>query len=229
MKIFLHLGDIQPDYRSIMREQSDFQVGDKIIPTSRVVIAEQIHSDLVYVCSEADCGAGFGTHPQIDAADAMVTDIPGQYLLIRTADCTPVLLHDIKARAVGAVHSGREGTRKNIVGKAVASLKQHYNVEPQDVVAHIGAGICGEHYPVSEEVWQQFNASLQDLDQAFQSFRPWHLDIRLCVFRQLLQAGVPFKNIEQDHTCTYESQRHFSYRRDGTHNRQINLIGIENE
>ena len=229
MKVFLHLGDLQPDYLSIMREQSDFRVGDRITPASRVVIAEQTHSDLVHLCSEADCGAGFGSHPQIDAADALVTNITGQYLLIRTADCTPVLLHDIRARAVGAVHSGREGTRKNIVGKAVASLKQHYNVEPQDIIAYIGAGICAGHYQVSEEIWQQFNASLQDLDQAFQNTPPRHLDIRLCVFRQLLQAGVPFKNIEQDHTCTYESQRHFSYRRDGTRNRQINLIGIEDE
>lgn len=203
------------------------RLGDKQIPAGNVVVAEQTHSDLVHICTAEDSGAGFGDHPQIPVADGLVTNIPGQYLLIRTADCTPVLLMDQQGRAVGAVHSGREGTRKNIAGKAVKLLQDHYGVAPQDITAYIGAGICWEHYQVSEAIWQEFMHSLQENGLKPDTSKPRHINIRLCIFQQLIAAGIPFKNIEQDHTCTFESGDHFSFRRDGTHNRQINLIGIE--
>lgn len=208
---------------------SHIYLGDRQIPVVNVVVAEQTHSDLVHICTPEDSGAGFGDHPQIPVADGLVSNIPGQYLLIRTADCTPVLFIDQQGRAVGAVHSGREGTRKNIAGKAVKLLQEHYGVAPQDIIAYIGAGICQEHYQVSEAIWQGFQQSLQPSGLKPDQNNPRQINIRLCIFQQLIAAGIPFKNIEQDHTCTYESLDHFSFRRDGTHNRQINLIGIEYE
>jgi len=227
MKTFYHLGGTDPDYRGIMQRHGDFELGSRLIPASRVVIAEQTHSDLVHVCGEDDCGAGFGDHPQIAVADGLVTDIPGQYLLIRTADCYPVLFYDRLNRAVGAVHSGREGTRKNIAGGAVALLGSRYGIEPEDLYAWIGPGICADHYEVSEDIWDRFNQSLLDAGTHAEPYRPFRLDLRLTVFRQLLAAGLPFRNIDQQRVCTLESATHFSYRRDGTRNRQINLIGLE--
>lgn len=229
MKIWWHLGDGNPDYRGIMREQGDFCVGDKRIPAHRVVIAEQVHSAQVHLCSEADSGAGFGSHPQIAGADGLVTAVPGQYLLIRTADCLPVLLADSQNRAVGAVHSGREGTRKNIVGRAVRLLQDKFAIAAQDLLAYIGAGVCRQHYEVDEQTWEEYNRALreQGLFPDLSLYR--HPDIRLGVFQQLIAAGIPFRNIEQVCICTYEAYNYHSYRRDGTRNRQINLIGMEYE
>lgn len=229
MKTFYHLGNKEPDYRGIMRNQADFYSGDKLIPAGSVVIAEQTHSDMVHICAEEDCGAGFGSHPQIAIADALLTNIPGQYLLVRTADCVPVLLLDKDSRAVGAVHSGREGTRKNIAGKAAKLMQEHFRIPAQDLIAHIGAGICHQHYQVDEATWKEYNRSLQD-----QGFIPdlslfRHIDIRGGIFQQLIAAGIPIKNIEQERVCTFESEEHFSWRRTCTHNRQINLIGMEHE
>ncbi len=229
MKYFLHLGTTKPDYRGIMSDQRDFFINDKLIPADSVVVAEQTLSDLVHVCRESDSGAGFGDHPQIPVADGLLSNIPGQYLLIRTADCTPLLFVDSKLRAVGAVHSGREGTRQNIAGKAVALLHSQYGILPQDLNVWIGAGICARHYPVSDAVWDEFIASLSalGLDTSMQQ-RPY-VDIRLSIFQQLLAAGIPYKNIEQDMACTWESRQYFSWRRDGSRNRQINIVGLENE
>ncbi len=229
MRTFFHLGTVIPDYRSIMREHGDFQIAGKTIPATRVVIAEQTHSDLVHVCTESDCGAGFGVHSQIAICDALITNIPQQYLLIRTADCTPVIISDKQGRAVGAVHSGREGTRKNIVGKTVLAFQEHYGIPASDIQAYIGAGICHRHYQVDEKTWQEFNTSILELGIVLDTTLDRHIDIQQIIYKQLLKAGVASDNIEQNQICTYESADHFSYRRDGTHNRQINLIGMEYE
>lgn len=229
MKIFFHFGNIEPDYRSIMREHTGIRLRDTEIPAQKLVIAEQIHSDHVHVCSAADSGAGFWDHPQIPGADALLTNIPGQYLLIRTADCFPILLLDRNAGAVGAIHSGREGTRKNIADKAVRHIESEYGVFPRDIIAWIGPGICGRHYEVGREVWEEFNQSMQDSGFGPSRSAERRLDLRARISAQLIAAGIPPENIRQQNICTYESPEHFSFRKNGTHNRQINLVGIEYE
>lgn len=229
MKTWLHLGELEPGYREVMRAQGDIRVGEKLIPASRTVIAEQVAGDAVQICSEADGGAGWGEHPQIPGADALITNIPGQYLMIRTADCYPVLLRDTQNRAVAAIHSGREGTRLNIVGQTIRLLQERFGIEAKELTAYIGAGICARHYEVDAAIWESFNASMKAMGCAPDGAEYRHIDLRLAIFRQLVAAGLTFFNIEQQFVCTLESSVHYSYRRDGTRNRQINLIGLEYE
>lgn len=228
-KIWFHLGDSSFDYRSLMRTQQDFVIQDRQIPIANLVIAEQTHSDLVHICTPDDSGAGLGDHPQIAVADAFATDIPNQFLLIRTADCTPVLLYESSGKAVAAIHSGREGTRKNIVGKAVDVLVNHYGCQRENIIAYIGAGVSEAHYEVSFRVFEEYNASITAMGITPLPTEHRHINVRCSIFQQLLHCGISFKNIENIHICTYEDQSYFSFRRDGTHNRQINLIGIVNE
>lgn len=229
MRTWLHLGALEPDYRGLMRAQADFLIAGKLIPAAQTVIAEQVAGAEIHICSEADGGAGWGEHPQIPGADALITDIPGQYLLIRTADCYPVLLQDAHNRAVAAIHSGREGTRHNIVGKTIGLLRERFGIAANELTAHIGAGICARHYEVDEVTWQEFKQSLNEQGQGSDSAEFRHLDLRLAIFQQLIAAGITFYNIEQQFVCTLESSVHYSYRRDQTRNRQINLIGLEYE
>jgi len=228
-RIFFHLGAKQPDYRTLIATGKDLLLEGRLIQTSSMVIAEQTHSSLIHVCTEQDCGAGFGDYPQIPIADGLLTNIPGQYLLIRTADCFPVLLYDPVAMAVGSVHSGREGTRQNIAGKAVQEMVDQYGCDPARIVAHVGAGICEDHYEVSEEIYALFNDSLRKDGFCPCTDRPRHLNLRTTIFQQLIRAGLKFINIENHHVCTYEDPGYFSYRRDKGNNRQINLIGITDE
>ncbi len=229
MKIFFHLGSHEPDYRSLMSQQQDFVVDGKTIPVQRLVIADQTHSKQVHICSEADCGAGIGNKPQIPVADGIITNIPNQFLLIRTADCTPIILMDSKQMVVSALHSGREGTRKNIAGEAIRQMKLHFGCNPADITAYIGAGICQQHYEVSREIYDHFIESQKELGLHPAVNLPRHIDIRKSIFQQLRQAGITFKNIENVLECTFENAAYYSFRREGTKNRQINLVGIINE
>ncbi|MCB5264700.1 MAG: peptidoglycan editing factor PgeF [Candidatus Cloacimonetes bacterium] len=228
-KVFLYLGDRERDYRSLMHYQKGVSIAEKTILPSQMVICEQTHSKIVHICSNEDSGAGFGLHPQIPLADGFATNIVDQYLLIRTADCYPVLFYEKDAKAIAAVHSGREGTRKNIVGKAVQTLVEHFGCDPANIIAQVGAGICEEHYQVSEELYDAFTESLNADNFTTCSNMPRHLNLRAIIFQQLLRAGLTFFNIENVQICSYENPDYYSYRRDHGNNRQINLIGISNE
>ncbi len=228
-RIFSYLGDREIAYRSLMRDQAGLEIQGRKLSPSKLVVLEQTHSDLVHYCTQADSGAGFKDHLQISIADAAITKIPGQYLLIRTADCYPVLFYDEEAGVVAAAHSGREGTRMNIVGKVISAMTQHYSCDPERIVAHVGAGICEDHYEVSPRLYDAFNASLAEAGFSSCTKQQRHLNLRTTIFQQLIRAGLRFFNIENVQICTYEDPGYFSYRRDKGNNRQINLIGITDE
>jgi len=225
MKVLRYLGNIEKDYRNWMQSKQDLWIDGVLVPIEKVIIAEQTHSDIVHKCTAKDAGAGF-TQPQIPVADALITNLPELYLLVRTADCTPVLFYDESQKVVSAIHSGREGTRKNIVGKAISIAITEYQCQAANIKAYIGAGISMPYYEVSEAIWHDFIAaqSLLGIQVSEPPYR--HLDIQATILAQLLHAGLLPDNISCSNICTYESDQYFSFRRDGTTNRQINLIGV---
>jgi YfiH family protein len=225
-RLFYFLGDGTVSYRKLMAEHQDFYLQGQFIPKSQCVIAEQTHSSHTHICTLADGGSGWDSKPQIMDTDALVTNVPNLFLLSRTADCTPILLHDPLHQAVGAVHSGREGTRKNIIAQTIKTMQTAFRTDPAELQIWIGASICTRHYQVSEVIWKEFTQSCQaeGIDPVSFPFR--HIDIRMVIHHQLWQCGVKPANIFAVNDCTFETEQYFSYRRTGTHDRQINLIGI---
>ncbi|HPV15220.1 MAG TPA: peptidoglycan editing factor PgeF [Candidatus Cloacimonadota bacterium] len=228
MKNYFYLGKREPEYRELL-SQSCIRIEDKVIPLSQVVSAEQVHGNQIHICTEADSGAGFGDKAKVAGVDGLITAAKEQYLMIRTADCAPVLMMDKQHRAVAALHSGRDGTRLNIVGKAIDMLKEHFGILPQDLCVWIGACICAQHYQVSAELYEEFVIAMQEQKLYPRLNQGNQIDIRLAVFQQLLRAGVAFRDIDQDMNCTYQDRSYHSYRRDGSKLRQINIVGIEHE
>lgn len=227
-KPWFYLGDKSPDYLSLFEGGGRLELQDRQIDLDSAVLAEQVHGDHVHICGEEDFGAGFEGREKITGADGLITAIPNQYLMIRTADCYPVLIFDPEGGVVCALHSGREGTRLNITGKAINMLKEEFGCDPAKLCAYIGAGVCGEHYQVSEELYEEFVADVRA--QGFAHRAPHRLlNLRMVVFQQLINSGITFYNIENIQECTFENQSYFSYRRDKANNRQINIIGIIDE
>ncbi len=87
-------------------------------------------------------------------ADAIFTDRPEITLLMRFADCVPIILYDKSKHVVGIVHAGWQGTVNNIVHHAIAEIEHRYRVNPADIVAGIGPSIGPDHYAVGENVFQ---------------------------------------------------------------------------
>ena len=188
----------------------------------RLIHMRQIHSDLIVRCTpEMD----FDSRPE---CDAIMTDIPGQPLMVMVADCTPILLVDPARRAIAAVHAGRAGALKNIVGKTVAAMRQAYGTDPADLLAALGPSIhacCYEIGPeIAREVAQAGHAyALQKRDGSD------YLDVNRILTAQLLEAGVCTDHIDETAPCTAcRNDRFFSYRADGgTTGRQAGIIMLK--
>ena len=107
-----------------------------------LVMNHQIHSDIVRVVTKSDhCGINHHGYPE---ADALITRDPGTALLVFTADCTPILLHDPVTGAVGAVHAGWRGVAQDLAGKTVAAMCREFGSHAADICAAIGPniGVC---------------------------------------------------------------------------------------
>jgi len=151
----------------------------------------------------------------LNETDAVITNLQGVCVAVKTADCVPVLLFDPKRKVVAAVHAGWRGTVQNIVFVAIQKMIREFGTDPSDVIAGIGPSISPEVYEVGKEVWTQFDPEFYlptDSDKPDKRL----LDLWSANFQQLIKAGVPAEQIEVARTCTFSDlDRFFSARRDG--------------
>lgn len=170
---------------------------------------EQVHSNIVHIIEEPPAGYLRG--------DALVTALPRLLLVIKTADCLPVLLVEEKAKIIGAVHCGWKGTRKRVIQSVVRSIKEHYGINPSSLLVALGPCIGPECYEVGEDVRQSFDQEGLSLD--IFTPHPRHkgkylLDLRAANLMQLLSLGVKRENIFSVDFCSHCSVAHPSWRRD---------------
>ena len=156
--------------------------------------------------------------------DGAVVSTPGVPLVIRTADCLPILLYDPVKKAAGAVHAGWRGTALSIAEKTAALMCRRYGSRPGDIIAAMGPAIGPCCYEVGEEVEEAFGRR----ESGFPF--PWknilfrlpeqgarkHFDLAAANRLQLLRAGLRDDNISLPAACTCcEGENFYSYRRDG--------------
>lgn len=85
-------------------------------------------------------------------ADAIVTAQPGRMLVIRTADCVPILMASRDGRVVAAIHAGWRGVVAQVVAATFAEFDRRFRIGPDEWVAAIGPCISGEHFEVGTDV-----------------------------------------------------------------------------
>ena len=96
-------------------------VTDGVLDETAVICAPQIHSATVRYVTDADSG-----HPA-EPCDGFFTDCSGVLVIVRTADCVPILYTARRADGsplIAAVHAGWRGTVAGIAAEAVRKLSQ---------------------------------------------------------------------------------------------------------
>lgn len=167
-----------------------------------IVAMTQVHgADVVFV-DDATVGA--------PVADAIITDRPDLGLLVRAADCTPVVLADPQARLIGVVHAGREGLVKGVVTAAVREMRQRGATRIQ---AWVGPRACGSCYEVPEAMADEVAAVVPEA-RSKTSWGTPALDVGRGVIAQLEAEAVHVTDIGAG-VCTIEDEAFFSYRRQG--------------
>ncbi|HYA48103.1 MAG TPA: peptidoglycan editing factor PgeF [Burkholderiales bacterium] len=188
----------------------------------RPVIMRQLHSDIIHRLDREPAGRLEG--------DALMTDAPGLLLIVRTADCLPVLLVDGTHKAVASVHCGWRGTEKRILEKAVRAMGRAYGAEPGELLAALGPCIGSACYEVGPEVHAGFLKAGFPPD-VFADSRTrrgrFLLDLRRANTWLLDGLGVKPDAIWSSDVCTHCDPALLSYRRSkGERRRMYNFIGI---
>ncbi len=144
----------------------------------------------------------------VPTGDGLVTATAGVGLMVRVADCVPVILADPEAGVVGAAHAGRAGVRDDVVTRTVDRMRETGAAE---LVAWVGPHVCGRCYEVPEEMRDDVAAKVSATYAVSRTGEP-ALDLGAGVRSQLEKAGVAVREV---HGCTLEEPGLHSYRRDG--------------
>ena len=178
----------------------------------------QVHGANIREISEA------GIYP---ATNAMITRHPRLGLVVRTADCVPIVMYAPANNIVAAVHAGWRGTAEHIAKKTVRKLIGEYDVDPSLLYIYLGpaAGPCC--YEVGSEVAALFNESVIVRGGDGNA----KLDLKAANVAQLREAGIPDENIDADPLCTItEHTLLHSWRRDGDRSgRMLSIIFMKEE
>lgn len=191
------------------------------------VCANQTHSANFYKVTSAEKGQGaVSIDTGITDTDALYTFEPNTLLCSFTADCVPVFIWSKQRGVVGVIHSGWQGTVKEITGKTLNRLIDNEQCRPEDLHIQLGPALSQEKFEVDEDVYSQFKklGYADDFMYFNEATRKYHIDNQLTIKRQCELAGIPSKQIQIDRTCTFVSPEGFSYRQNKQSGRHLSFI-----
>ena len=186
------------------------------VDVQRIVLSRQVHRDDVRTVTADDCGKGLWRMQDYDSADALITDVPHIPLVVLSADCNVILLHDPVRRAIGAAHAGWRGTALGIAAKAVRAMADAYGCDPSDIRAAVGPAIGQCCFETDGDVPAALRDALGAQVEPFISWngRKYHIDLKSVNALWLQRAGVRSIDICPD--CTYcLPDLYWSHRRTG--------------
>ncbi|WP_165310432.1 peptidoglycan editing factor PgeF [Vibrio ziniensis] len=209
LNLGMHVGD---DPILVLRNRELLQQQTQM-PSSPVWL-NQTHSTVVLNVSEP-------TNDVLDA-DGVITSSSNVVCSAMTADCLPVLITNTSGTQVAAVHAGWRGLAGGIVENA---LKQFSN----DVMLWLGPAIGPQAFEVGEDVLKAFLDYDSKAESAFvpgkQKGKWW---ANMATLTRLRMEKLGIDQVFDSGLCTYQdSQRFYSYRRDGVTGRQATFIWIE--
>jgi YfiH family protein len=134
--------------------------------------------------------------------DGLVTATPRSALLLRFADCQPILLYDPVHHALGLIHAGWRGVAQGIARRAVEAMRDGFGSRPQELIVGLGPAIGPCCYIVGHNVAAAMGYALPDWDQALvlDGEDQWRLDLSAANAQQLAAEGV--RQIEHSNLCT---------------------------
>lgn len=156
--------------------------------------------------------------------DGLATVRKGQALVIKTADCQPVLLAHRSGNIIGALHVGWRGNVMNFPAQAVRAMCREYHLLPRDLYVVRGPSLG----PLQAE-FVNFEKEFGPKFKQFRSAETGCVDLWALTRYQFLGAGVPEEHIHGVDLCTRTmSDSFFSYRAaigpEGRTGRQMGLI-----
>lgn len=157
--------------------------------------------------------------------DAIVTNQPGLYVGVKTADCVPILLWDETAGVCAAVHAGWRGTALGILYKTVETMSREFGAVPERIEASIGPCICKKCFETHRDVPDALPKWAEPCITPLGSEK-FLVDLANINRLWLNRAGVT--KITMPPACTAcDPETYWSHRRHGSERGlQVSLVGI---
>ena len=159
-----------------------------------LVQVKQIHSNNVIIADQPMDGLKQG--------DAMITNTPGLILLMRYADCVPIIFYDPILKTAGIAHAGWKGTAKEIALETVKKMGDVFGCKPSDLIVGIGPSIGPDHYAVGENVISEFKQAFPRRWEEILIDFPDGVKLDLWKANQLTLEKAGVKSIEISKICT---------------------------
>lgn len=164
-------------------------------------------------------------------ADAAVTNVPNEVLVILTADCMPVLFASKCGNVIGAAHAGWRGLSGGVLENTIQAMRAlSPGLVARDILVWMGPAIGSNAFEVGEDVLEAFSSQSQSiLSHAFKPISgspgKYLADLYLLARDRLHALGIEF--IDGGDFCTFSDRENFfSYRRDKITGRFASLIWI---
>ena len=188
--------------------------GETNLP-ARPQAINQIHGARAVLLGSTDFDGG------TPDADAVIGTQSGDICVVQSADCLPVLLCSSDGQEIAAVHAGWRGLADGVIEATVARMVS----TASDLIAWFGPAISQEAFEVGDDVHRKFHPWSDNDNGLFVANNRgrWQADLFGLASARLEKMGIG--EIYGDRLCTYEdSERFFSYRRDGKTGRLLSFI-----
>ena len=159
-----------------------------------LLTAQQIHGDKIAIVDRP-----VASDKEFAGCDGIITNQKKIALGIHVADCCAIYVVDPKTPVIGLVHSGKKGTERAIVSKAIQEMREHFGSDAAELIVQLSPCIRPPHYEI---------------------------DFAAKIIEQCRAAGV--KKIHAPGVCTAcDIDRYYSYRAEkGKTGRMLALLGL---
>lgn len=200
---FGHNGNMGKRKKEVMEEYT--KICTKLeLNVKNVYRPHQTHTDVIEKVENQL--AGIYTE-DFQNVDGLITNKEEKILSLSFADCTALYFYDPIKNVIGNIHSGWQGTYKEIGRKAVRKLEQEYDCNPKDLICLIGPFIRKCCFEVDEDVKEMFYEKFKNLGNIEEIITKvknskYCIDTGRINRLILIQEGLEEKNIIDSNICT---------------------------
>jgi YfiH family protein len=202
-------GNIDPRYSSKdeVKQNRKLIFKELNLKPYEIIEAQQIHDNrLLSINSEN--GKMWRGH-NVTGVDGFTTDQTDIALMLKVADCVPVVIYDPKNHAVGIFHTGWRGAVKQIHVLGLQRMTEVYDTNPKKCLIWLGpsAHNCcfiskDEPKQLSDKTWKPYIKKKKGV---------WHINLNQYIVDTLKKAGALKKNTIISDVCTVTSKDLYSH------------------
>jgi YfiH family protein len=193
----LNLGNTVGDERTRVQQNKQRLFKTLDIPLKNLHDVYQVHGNTVIKVNQPR-----SVQDPIIQADGMITDQSGIALLMRFADCVPILFFDPQTMVIGIAHAGWKGTVKKVAAAVVEQMKKTYQVRPADIRVGIGPSIGPDHYQVGEDVISRVREAFPERSASLLHSDDDGVKLDLWKANQWILQDAGVVSIENSRICT---------------------------